>query len=96
MLVDLLHKSDAWQERDYKREDCIVCSSCGEDEWLEKCKKRSIIKETYCTTCEERRGKENLNLKEINAREKYIFRGRVQTILLILSESEWTKFENGN
>ena len=51
-LIDLLHKANAWNDKDCYREDCIICSSCGESDLRGKCKKRNIVYETYCLTCE--------------------------------------------
>ena len=30
-LDDLLHRSDAWGDLDYNREDCLICKSAGEE-----------------------------------------------------------------
>ena len=51
--TDLLHKSDSWEERKCERKDCMVCENAGEDDKLGQCKKRSVIYETFCLTCEE-------------------------------------------
>ena len=46
-IVDLLHRSDPWSDRDCGRDDCIICRSTGEKEKKGKCKKRGIVYETY-------------------------------------------------
>ena len=50
-LVDLLHRSDAWSDMDCNREDCLICGSAGEKERKGKCKRRNVVYETYCLTC---------------------------------------------
>ena len=52
-IVDLLHKSDAWANRDCLRKDCWPCASAGENGTKGKCNRRSVLYETYCETCEE-------------------------------------------
>ena len=52
-IVDLLHKSDAWSGEDCLREDCWICASAGENGAKGKCKRRSVLYETYCETCED-------------------------------------------
>ena len=53
-IVDLLHKSDAWGDSDCMRDDCWTCQSCEKEEKPKgKCKRRSILYETYCETCED-------------------------------------------
>ena len=56
-LVDLLHRSDAWSNRDCDRLDCLICESAGEEGTKGACKRRSIIYETYCVTCQEEKEK---------------------------------------
>ena len=51
-LSDILHKSDSWADEDCGRPDCIICSSVGENGKKGMCKKRNILYETYCETCE--------------------------------------------
>ena len=59
-LEELLHKSDPWQGIDCERQGCILCATklktgknLGQD-----CHKRSVVYETNCLTCEERKNKE--------------------------------------
>ena len=54
-LVDLLHKSNVWSDADCKREDCIICSSCVGEEKKGKCKRRKVVYETFCLTCDNER-----------------------------------------
>ena len=42
-LSDILCKSDAWDDEDCCREDCIVCESAGEKGKKGACKKRNVI-----------------------------------------------------
>ena len=49
-LVDVLHKSNAWSELDCEREDCIICST--ENNKKGTCRRRNVLYETYCVTCE--------------------------------------------
>ena len=51
-LSDVLCKSDSWADEDCGRQDCIICASAGEDGRKGMCKKRNILYETYCETCE--------------------------------------------
>ena len=53
-LEEILHKSDAWNDRDCGREDCLLCSSASEDDKKGVCKRRYVVYETYCITCYER------------------------------------------
>ena len=50
-IVDLLHRSNPWNDADCKRKDCLICESTGENERKGKCKKRGVVYETYCKTC---------------------------------------------
>ena len=52
-VVDLLHKSNAWSDQNCNRDDCILCSSCSEEDKKGKCKTRNVTYEAYCETCEE-------------------------------------------
>ena len=53
-LEEILHKSDAWNDRDCGRQDCLLCSSASEDDKKGVCKRRNVVYETYCITCYER------------------------------------------
>ena len=53
-LEEILHKSDAWNDRDCGRADCLLCSSTGEDERKGLCRRRNVVYETYCITCYEK------------------------------------------
>ena len=50
-LTDLLHKSNAWDDSYCKREDCVICNSTNSDSRKGLCKKRNVVYETYCITC---------------------------------------------
>ena len=68
-LVDLLHKSDAWSNRDCNRLDCLPCKSAGEEELKGACKRRNVIYETYCITCQEEIEKVEKEKEEIRRNE---------------------------
>ena len=66
-LVDTLHKSNPWENSKCERNDCIPCQSSQKEqkEKFRSCKKRSILYETWCHTCEDRlRKKIGLERKE--------------------------------
>ena len=71
-LVDLLHKSNAWSDQDCGREDCLVCSSCVENERRGLCMRRNVVYETFCLSCyyKEKAEKESLELKKSSKSEK--------------------------
>ena len=71
-LVDLLHKSDAWGDKDCGRSDCFPYNSSGEKEPKGSCKRRSILYETYCEDCSTRNCKKWGEKKKM--REKRINR----------------------
>ena len=74
-LEDLLHKSDPWEDQDCLRSDCITCKTSAESDKIpyKNCKKRSIIYETWCKTCQKQElrvqdmleNESDLNLKEL-------------------------------
>ena len=41
-IVDLLHRSDAWSNRDCDREDCLICESTPEDGKKGFCRRRNV------------------------------------------------------
>ena len=49
-IVDILHKSNAWSELDCDREDCLICKT--ENSKKGSCRRRNILYETYCITCQ--------------------------------------------
>ena len=49
-LVDVLHKSNAWGEKDCERIDCLICNTSNAKKG--SCRKRNVLYETYCITCE--------------------------------------------
>ena len=53
-LEEILHKSDAWNNRDCGRSDCILCASATEEEKKGLCKRKNVVYETYCITCYEK------------------------------------------
>ena len=63
-LEEILHKSDAWSDRDCERKDCLICQSAAEDERRGMCKKRNIVYETFCITCYEKE-KKSIEEKEL-------------------------------
>ena len=68
-LVDLLHRSDAWSNRDCNRLDCLPCKSAGEEGLKGACKRRNVIYETYCITCQEELEKIEKEKEEIRRNE---------------------------
>ena len=68
-LEELLHRSDAWSDRDCDRADCLPCKSAGENGAKGSCKRRNVIYETYCISCQEIIEKDE-EKREIELREK--------------------------
>ena len=59
-IADILTSSDPWKGQDCKREDCLLCmtkSSTGKF-LSQDCTRRSVVYETRCMTCEERKKSE--------------------------------------
>ena len=52
-LVDLLHKSDPWSDLDCEREDCLLCNSSNSEQRKGLCKRRNVVYQTYCLSCQE-------------------------------------------
>ena len=53
-IVDLLHKSNPWEDMDCQREKCLMCKTAMKEEGkLENCKKRCIVYEIHCVECGE-------------------------------------------
>ena len=50
-LVDALHKSNAWNEMDCNRPDCLICKTEGSKKG--SCRRRNVLYETFCKTCED-------------------------------------------
>ena len=50
---DILHKSDPWENRDCKRENCAACKTATENEKIKfkNCTKRSVVYMTWCQSC---------------------------------------------
>ena len=75
-LVELLHKSNAWSDKDCEREECLICASCVDKEKRGLCMRRNVVYETFCLTCyyKEKAEKERLelekNVKRNTAKEK--------------------------
>ena len=65
-LMDILTSSDPWRGRDCLREGCLLCQTKSRSGKLltQDCSRRSIVYETYCITCKEKKIKE---LEEIHA-----------------------------
>ena len=62
-LEEILHKSDAWSDRDCERKNCLICQSAAENERRGMCERRNIEYET-CITCYEKE-KKNMEEKEL-------------------------------
>ena len=72
-IVDLLHRSNPWDNIDCMRNDCLLCSTAGEKGRKGVCRRRNIVYETFCMNCgevgEEDRGdtvNENIKLEDEN------------------------------
>ena len=72
-IVDLLHRSNPWDNIDCMRNDCLLCSTAGEKGRKGVCRRRNIVYETFCMNCgevgEEDRGdtvNENIKLEDKN------------------------------
>ena len=92
-VVDLLHKSNSWEDLDCEREVCLICASCVGTEKRGKCKKRNIVYETYCITCQKKyeleKGLEELENGEGKEKDKDIEETESE------SKRKWTQKENG-
>ena len=55
-IADILTSSDPWKGKDCMREGCLLCQTKSLTGKLlsQDCRKRSIVYETHCITCEER------------------------------------------
>ena len=60
-LEEILHKSNPWEKIDCGRDDCGICGQ-EEGKMDGKCKRRSVVYETQCGTCE-------VNSEEMNDKE---------------------------
>ena len=63
-IVDLLHRSDPWSNKDCGREDCLLCKSANENEKKGLCKRRNIVYETFCISCKENEKKKKREERE--------------------------------
>ena len=92
-LSDILHKSDSWSDEDCGRVDCLVCASAGEKDVKGKCKKRNVIYETYCETCEMEDGEqiegENKEKKKEENKGKKVYKN------VYIGESNRSSYERG-
>ena len=61
-MVDTLHKSNAWADMDYLRNDCPICNSPMEKVKKGTCRRRNITYETFCLTCQEESERTELEL----------------------------------
>ena len=56
-IVDLIHKSNPWENQRCDRKDCELCSGADEKQWG-RCKKRSLVYEHECISCKKDERKE--------------------------------------
>ena len=65
-LQDILCKSNPWDNKDCKREDCFSCDTATKLEGInfKNCRQRSIIYETWCETCKRREKEKNKSQSE--------------------------------
>ena len=70
-LEEILHKSDAWSNRNCERKDCLLCLSAAENEKKGMCRKKNVVYETFCITCydEKKMRKEESELYEISCKD---------------------------
>ena len=56
-LVDMLHKSNPWDESDCGRKDCLPCESAAKDDDIvrKNCTQRSVIYKTWCEICKKKK-----------------------------------------
>ena len=52
-VVDILHQSNAWSMMDCERKDCLICNT--ESSKKGSCKRRNVLYETFCITCQNER-----------------------------------------
>ena len=78
-LIDILHKSNAWQDNYCNRLDCLICISTGNDEKKGLCKKRNVTYETFCITChkKEKYELEKKKLEKLTNENRRILGGKV-------------------
>ena len=73
-LIDLITKSNPWQGNDCQRENCLLCSSkiSTNKNLGHECRKRNIVYEIKCLTCEQAEldTLENLELDEKDKLER--------------------------
>ena len=68
-VVDVLHKSNPWDDTSCMREDCLFCYGNNE-KMIGKCKQRGVVYETLCMICEKKRNKENGKIEIENTVEE--------------------------
>ena len=70
-VVDVLHKSNPWDDTSCMREDCLFCYGNNE-KMIGKCKQRGVVYETLCMICERKKKKEEDKIvgSEITVEEK--------------------------
>ena len=69
-IVDLLHRSNPWDNTDCERKDCLMCSSVTEGGRKGLCKKRNVVYETYCEICGTVREEEIEKESELKGKRK--------------------------
>ena len=81
-IVDLLHKSNPWEDMDCQREKCLMCKTAMKEEGkLERC----TVYEIHCVECgeletliieENRESEEKVgNMRKKKKNYKYVYRG---------------------
>ena len=78
-VVELLHKSNPWEEEDCKREKCKFCDR---EDTNGKCKQRGIVYENECMIC-----KEGGTKREKESEDENVWRG-IDTITKEKTETE--------
>ena len=59
-LIDMVNKTNPWRGEDCERDGCFHCKTKAETGKLttQCCKKRNMVYETWCISCEEKAIKE--------------------------------------
>ena len=94
-LEDILHKANPWQGQDCEREGCLICKKKMKTlkNMEQDCKKRCIVYETWCMTCE--RKEEEKIREETEDEDEQKIRIRRMKRYKYIGESARSGFERG-
>ena len=82
----MLHKSNAWSDQDCERNDCLICSSCTDNEKKGLCMRRNVVYETFCLTCHYKE-KADKEIKILEETSKIKEKESLETVLETVVES---------